>query len=229
MTGVRIVLIASLGVVLGGPSLVAQTPLGYRGYALESSVASVVEASGARTDAIRTLHERPARIQEVEWRVPYGQSGVELADPVRDVRFSFYDDKLYEIVVTYDHGRTAGLTPDDVIESLSAIYGRPLLSSRGTAPNALPADVSASTKIVATWGDSATRMTLTQGTYTPNYQLALISKTLDADARTAIKEALRLDKLEAPQRELDRRQRSVADATIASQKARGVNKAAFRP
>jgi hypothetical protein len=148
---------------------------------------------------------------------------------VRDVRFSFYDDKLYEIVVTYDHARTAGLTPDDVIESLSAIYGTPLLSSRGTAPNALPADVSAGTTVVATWGDSATHMTLTQGTYTPNYQLALISKTLDADARTAIKEALRLDKLEAPQRELDRRQKNIADAAASGQKARVINKAAFRP
>jgi hypothetical protein len=72
-------------------------------------------------------------------------------------------------------------------------------------------------------------MVLTQGTYTPHYQLALISQTLSAAARAAIKEALRLDAQEAPQRELDRRQKNIADAAASGQKARVINKAAFHP
>lgn len=230
MTGVRVVALASLGFVLGGQSLAAQTPFAYRGYALESSVASVVKMSGARDDQTKTLHERPARIQEVEWRASYGRSGNGPADPVRDVRFRFYDDKLYQIVVTYDRDRTEGLTHDDVIESLSGTYGIPLLSSRGTARGPLPADVSAADRaIVAQWQDATTLLTLTKGTYPPDYQLELLSKALNARARAAIEEAVRLDAREAPQRELDRREANMSDARIASQKARVINKAAFRP
>jgi hypothetical protein len=59
--------------------------------------------------------------------------------------------------------------------------------------------------------------------------LVLISRTLKPRARTAMEEALRLDAQEAPQRELDQQKKEAADAGVASQKARAVNKAAFRP
>ncbi len=90
MIGVRIVAVASLGFVLGSQSLFAQTPFRYREYALESSVSSVVQISGARENETRMLYQRPAKVQELEWRIPYGRPGSDLADPVRDVRFSFY-------------------------------------------------------------------------------------------------------------------------------------------
>lgn len=229
MIGVRVVALASLGFVLGGPSLAAQAPLAYRGYALESSVASIVKVSGARDYETRTLHERPAKIQEVVWRAPYAPTGGAPADPVRDIRFSFYDNKLYRIVVTYDRDRTEGLTHDDVIESLSRTYGVPLLSSSGTARGPVPTDVPAADAILAQWEDATALLTLTKGTYPPHYQLVLISKALEARAGAAIKEAVQLDKQEAPQRELDRREKNITDARVASQKARVVNKAAFRP
>jgi hypothetical protein len=231
MIGVRVVAIASLGCVLGGLPLAAQTPLRYRDYALESSVASVVKISGARDYETRTLHERPARIQEVVWRAPYAPPGNGLTDPVRDVRFSFYDDKLYQIVVTYDRDRTEGLTADDVIESLSGTYGIPLLSSRGTVrvtPPTAGAPANDATT-VAQWETATALLTLMQGTYPPEYQLVLISKTLNERASTAIEQSVRLDAQEAPQREMDRREKKVTDARIASQKARVINKAAFRP
>jgi hypothetical protein len=228
MIGVRVVAAASLGFVLGGHSLVAQAPFAYRGYTLESSVASVVKISGERN--ARTLHGRPALIQEIEWRAPYAPSASEPADPVRDVRFTFYDDKLYQILVTYDRDRTEGLTPDDVIESLSATYGIPLLSSRGTAGRRAAADFpAADTTILARWEDATALLILTQGTYPPIYQLQLISKALNARAGAAIKESVKLDAQEAPQRELERREKTLGDARISGQKARVINKAAFRP
>jgi hypothetical protein len=229
MIAVRVVAFASLGVVLGGQFAVAQVPLAYRKYVLESSVATVLKISGAR-DSVRTLHERPARIEEVVWRAPYEAQGTLAPDPVRDVRFRFCDDKLYEIVVTYDRERTQGLTHDDVIESLSKTYGTPLLSSTGTADETVAASPSAAgTAILARWEDASARLTLTQDTYPPDYQLVLISKAVDERARAAITEAVRLDTKEAPQRELDRQDKKVADARIATEKARIVNKAAFRP
>ena len=46
----------------------------YRVYVLESSLESVVAVSGARAADTKTLHERPARIQQLEWRAPYASS-----------------------------------------------------------------------------------------------------------------------------------------------------------
>ena len=229
MTSARAVTIASVAFVVGAHPLVAQDLSRYRAYALESSVASVVAASGARPSDIRTAHARPARIQELEWRAPYVRSGLELADPVSEVQFSFCDDQLYQIVVTYDKDRTDGLTTEDVIESFSATYGLPLLLTTRTPRGASPTNAPADAVIVARWEDAATIVTLTRGTYTPQYQVTLISKTLNARAHAAVEEALRLDRQEAPQRELDRQTKEVADAGVASQKARVVNKPAFRP
>ena len=83
----------------------------------------MVTLSGLREADTRTSHERPARIQELEWRAPYSRSGSGKADPVHDVQFSFYDDQLYQMVVAYDRERMEGLTDTDVIESLTAAYG----------------------------------------------------------------------------------------------------------
>lgn len=229
MTGLRAVAVASLGFVLGGQPAVAQAPFSYREYALEASVASVVTISAARESDARTLHERPARIQELEWRVPYGRSGSPLADPVRDIRFSFFNDQLYQVVVTYERDRTEGLTNEDLIESLSAIYGTPLLLTRATSRAAIQPGMPGDAAVVAQWEDAAGLLTLALGGYPPQYQLVLVSKALHAQARAAITEAVRLDAREAPERERDRRTNEAAAAQAAGRKARILNKAAFRP
>jgi hypothetical protein len=84
------------------------------------------------------------------------------------------------------------------------------------------------TTVVARWEDQSAILTLTRGGYRPQYQLTLTSKTLSGLARAAIKEAKRLDAQEAPQRELDQRKKTAADARVASEKVRVANKAAFR-
>jgi hypothetical protein len=229
MTHWRALALASAAVVVGAQPLLAQGLPSYRAYALESSVASVVTISGGREADTRTLYERPARIQELEWRAPYSRSGSGKADPVHDVQFSFYDDQLYQVVVSYDRDRMEGLTNADVVESLSATYGVPLLAGTRTPGSAERTDVPSDVTVLARWEDAASLLTLTRGTFAPQFQLVLISKTLNERALTAIKESRRLDTQEAPQRAVDLRQKEVADAQAAGQKARIVNKPAFRP
>jgi hypothetical protein len=229
MTNVRVAVVASLAVALCGQPIGAQAPFQYREYAPGSTVASVVKISSTREDRTRTLHERPAHIQELEWRAPYVISGSELPDPVRDVLFSFYDDQLYQIVVTYDRDRMEGLTNGDVIESISTTYGVPLLGHKRVDLGAVAAVLPADSTVVAQWEDAASLLTLTRGTYSPQVRLVLISKSLHARAGAAITEALRLDAEEAPQRDRDQRTKAVADEGAASQKARVMNKAAFKP
>jgi hypothetical protein len=221
--------IGFLVVVLGTDTVVAQAPFRYREYALGSSVASVVQTSKTRADGVKTMHERPARIEELESSAPYVPAGTELADPVREILFSFVDDQLYEVVVTYDRDRIEGLTKADLIEAVSATYGVPLLRHGRTAKKDAPIDMLADMTPLAQWDDAASLVTLTRGTSLSQYQLVLTSKSLNPRARAAIKEALRLDTQEAPQRERDQRTKEVADARVASEKARVVNKAAFKP
>src|SRR4029453_9390045 len=108
--------------VFSTPNVVAQSLSRYRAYALESSLTSIVKASGAREADLKTLHDRPARIQELEWRATYVSPGNAVPDPVPSILFPFFDDQLYRMVVTYDHDRMEGLTDGDVLDSVSAAY-----------------------------------------------------------------------------------------------------------
>ena len=219
-------------VLLIGGALVFSAQLGsaqdlsrYRAYVLQSSVESVVAASGTRAADARTLHERPAKIQELEWRAPYASSGDEQADPVRRALFAFCDDALYQVVVSYDRDRTGGLTNNDIIESLKAVYGEPVLR---TARNRLPV-VLPDTVVLAQWDSPDSSLILVRGAYSAEFQLVLTSKALSTRARDAIREAGRLDAIEAPRRELEQQKKDVADASAARDKVRATNKGAFRP
>jgi len=86
----------------------------YRAYVLESSLDAIVEDSGVRASDVQIVHERPAMIHELEWRPPFLISDRELADPVHDITFRFYDRVLYQMTVSYDRARTDALTSKDI-------------------------------------------------------------------------------------------------------------------
>jgi hypothetical protein len=222
--------IVALGFGLGATVASAQDVSRYRGYVLESTLASIVASSGARAADARTLHERPAKIQELQWRPPYASSVnvTATADPVRVIKFSFVDDALFQIIVDYDGARTAGLTNQDIVETLSATYGAPV-SRSGKAQPVRPSAAYPDNLVVAQWESTAESLTLLRGTYDSAFQLILFSKALATRARQASRDAVRLDAAEAPRRESDRLQREAAEAAAAREKARTTNKGAFRP
>jgi len=224
MNSARIFLIA-LVLVLSSQLGSAQDLTRYRVYVLESSLESVVAASGTRAVDAKTLHERPAKIQQLEWRAPYGSSERELADPVQGAVFTFYDGALYQVVVSYNRGRTDGLSNSDIIESLTAEYGDPVLASARNRP---PAAI-IGTLVLAHWDSAGSSLTLLRSAYSAEFQLVLVSKALSTRAKSAIREAGRLDAIEAPRRELEERNKEIADAADARDKVRTTNKAAFRP
>jgi hypothetical protein len=59
--------------------------------------------------------------------------------------------------------------------------------------------------------------------------MVIYSKRLDALARAAIVEAIRLDDQEAPQRETERQKKKDEENRVQREKARQANKAPFRP
>jgi hypothetical protein len=220
----RVFLVAAAVVCSSQPGW-AQDLFSYRTYALESSLGSVVAMSGVRAADTKTLHERPAKIQELEWRAPYVSATDPMADPVRGAVFSFFNDALYQIVVRYDRDRTDGLTNSDVIESVKAVYGEPVPGSpKNIAPAAIPDSV-----LLALWENPGSSLALVRGAYSPELHLVLTAKALSTRARQAIRESGRLDAIEAPRRELEQRKQEVADRDAARAKARTTNKRVFRP
>jgi len=228
MNSARSLVVAMGLILLSGQVTFAQDMSRYRSYVLESSLDAVVAASGARAADATTVHVRPATIQELQWRAPYVGSRAGSADPVREIRFTFYNGALYQVIVNYDRHRTEGLTNDDVIESISAAYGVPLLASVGR-PASPPPEAFADSIVLARWESAESVLTLVRGNYVRELQLILTSRALSPGARSAIREAIRLDALEAPRREAERREQAASDASAALDQARITNKDAFRP
>jgi hypothetical protein len=191
------------------------------------NLVAVAKKADMEPSEARLIHQRPAVIQELEWRVPRSLGSSPQADPVKTVLFSFYNGDLFRMVVNYDQYRTEGLTDGDMVEAISAKYGT------ATRPDAKIIFFSSSEvyndseKVIARWEDSQYSFNLFRSSYQPTFGILAFSKRLDALARTAIVEAIRLDEQEAPQREIERQKKQDEEDHAVREKARLVNKATF--
>jgi hypothetical protein len=91
MSNLRALATTAVVLVLSAAPLEAQDFSPYRDFSLGASLDAIVAASGARSEDVRTLHAWPANIQELEWRSLYGRPPSSVADPVRQVVFTFYE------------------------------------------------------------------------------------------------------------------------------------------
>jgi hypothetical protein len=228
MTPARTLALSVSGLTLFASSVYGQDLSRYREFTLGSTLATVAQTSGVAPGAAKLIHQRPAVIQELRWRPQNDDRATAPTDPVREVVFSFYDDKLYLIVVDYERQRIEGLTDTDLIESMRASYGPPVLTSTGLRPGAPPPEPEGDT-VVARWAGTESSLTLLRGTYPTSLRLVVALKPVEALARTASAEAIRMDLQEAPQREVDRQKQVVENSRLAREKARGVNRPAFKP
>jgi hypothetical protein len=215
-------------VIAAATSLLAQDLSHYRDFALGTTAAAVTATSGVSPSDIKVIHQRPALIQELRWRPQRYGGAPAVADPVREVLFRFYEDKLFLVEVDYDRQRTEGLTDADLVESLARTYGPPVLTSTGLHSEGVPAEPGRDI-VVAQWADADAAVTLLRGTYPTSLRLVLALTPIESLARSASAEAIVKDSEEAPQREVDRQKQLNEDRRLAGQKARGVNKPAFRP
>ena len=195
----------------------------YRSYALETAVESVRQIAALAASSVRTLHTAPALIQELEWRAPYVSSRVEPADPVRSITFSFVDDALFQIRVDYDADRTVGLTDQDLLDAFTADYGAPTTASPGGVVTDL------GQVVLAEWRSPAASVMLLRGLYSSSVQLLMVSPASSNRARLAVADALERARLDAPQREQERRATEAAEAEARRAAQRVTNKGAFRP
>lgn len=221
------VLLIAVAFIFSAQSLAAQDRSRYREYALDSSLASIIAATGADAGDVRVVHERPARIEELPWRPTVGH-GDGPVDPVRQVVFLFCDGALYQVLVDYDRFRTAGLSQADLVEALSAAYGQPAPTTVRTRMTP-PAGARTDSLVVARWESAESLVTLLRDASMDEFQLVIASKASGTRARAASREAIRLDDLEAPRREAEQRIKDAAAERARQSKTRDANRAAFRP
>jgi hypothetical protein len=232
MINARTLATVACGIVCLTRGVDGQSLSQYRNFAMGSGVASVAAVAGVDPAEAKTIHQRPAVLRELEWRPSRWVTGSNASsvDPVEEIRFSFYNDQLFRVVVDYGHERTEGMTAADMIEGISSVYGAPLARSPRVAGRATSQLETESGSLVAGWGDSGHRVVLYQtSSYGAAYRLIVTDMGLDDLARKAGTQATRLDDQEAPAREVARQKKERDDALGAAAKARAANKGAFRP
>jgi hypothetical protein len=201
----------------------------YREFRLGASTADVIARTHASERDVKTLHERPALLQELSWRPLYSTgNSVADRDSIARIAFSFIDDQLFKIAIDYDRSRTEGLTKEDMIASLSAIYG-----PRSTRPAPVAQrqtfDSLDTPTVLARWVEGDTVVALHQLTYSGGFGLVITSVPLDTTARTAQATAVTMDAREAPARDAARAKAQADAARTAEEKTRTTNKATFTP
>lgn len=226
MSRTRIAALSILWIVLSAPLLDAGDLSRYREFQFGTDLPAVAKQAGVKPSDAQVIHQRPALIQELEWQ-PQDLSGYSgKADSIKDIRFSFYNGELFQIVVNYDRYRTEGLTAEDLISAISAQYGT---ATKPDAEIMFPSLYQETVKVIARWEDSQYSLDLVRSSYQHSFGIVVWAKRLDALARTATTEALRLDEQEAPQRELEHNKREEAENLMQQERARQVNKPGFRP
>ena len=232
MNVVRAFAVLVFGAVLSNGLVNAQDFSRYRFFQLGRSVSSVAQAANMGSSDARVIHQRPALIQELDWRPQYQSPSTRIAmDPVLEVALTFYNDQLFRITITYDQSRTDGMTNADVIEAVSTAYG---LAAVPTTPHATPRSFQSSRNeaiTIARWANGDRTLTLSRSVFPVVFQLVMMSTTVNDLAEAAVAEAVISsdDADEALLREADRRKKELADAIVDQDRARLRNKAAFHP
>ncbi|HUO32166.1 MAG TPA: hypothetical protein VMU80_23305 [Bryobacteraceae bacterium] len=211
---------------LGASFVCAADLSSYRGFQFGAQLSAVVQQAGMKPADVEQLHQRPAKIQELKFQPNLYRSLASPADPVTEIMFRFYNGELCRMVVLYDRYKVKGMTPEDMIQAISATYGT---AERPVAEVPYHSYSSESAPLIARWEDSQYSYNLVRAEDRSSYALVLYSKGMDALAQAAIVESVRLDAEEAPQREAERVQKQAEQDRVEQEKARLENKANFRP
>jgi len=222
----RALSLSFLCAALAAPMLQAADLSTYRGFRFGMSTAQATNQAGMKVTDATTVHQQPALIQSLDFQPNLFHASVGKSDPVSEITLTFYDGELARMAVVYDRYKVDGMTADDMIQALSAVYGT---ATKPKAEIAYHSYYAETAPVVARWEDSEYSYNLIRSDDRSSFALILYSKRLDALAATANVEAVRLEALAAPQREADRAKKQADDLQALEQKSRQSNIASFRP
>ena len=201
----------------------------YRDFQFGETLPALAKQAGLELSDVKLIHARPAVIQELEWPIWLTGGSSPRTDPVMTILFSFYNGQLFRIAINYDRNETEGLTTGDMIEAISAKYGTPTQPANTEIAFSSTQVFNDSELVIARWENTQYSFNLYRSGYQPTFEMIAFSKKLDALARAATAEAIRLDAIEAPQREIQRQKKEDETNRESLQKARQANKLNFRP
>lgn len=224
MTIARLAILAILCTSLA-PLLPAAQLDEYRGFQFGMSVSAAAEQAGMKTADAISVHQRPALIQSLDFEPSLFRHS-EAKDPVSQISLTFYNGELSRIAVLYDRYKVDGMTPADMIEALSAVYGT---ASRPVAEIPYHSYYAEVAPVLARWEDGQYSYNLIKSDDLSSFALILFSKRLDALVQQAGVESARLDALDAPAKEAERARKQADDVRVEQEKSRLQNKANFRP
>lgn len=215
-------LLPALGLILlAASSLDARNLSEYRDFKLDSGLAGVAEQARMTSADATVIHERPAVIEELSWRAPSG-------DSVKSIKFGFYEGGLFRMVVSYNDHNTEGLTVQDMIEAITGTYGEKMDWADPITLSTIYDDDEL-VQVLARWSDHNWSFNLVRSKHAPTFHLVALSTRLHPIAEAANAEALRLDKLAAPRKELERLEGREEQRRLQQEKARTNNVPEFRP
>jgi hypothetical protein len=224
MKFIRFLAPALMALLFVAPILRAQDFSKYRDFSLGTNLATVLKRTEKKLADVSTTHGVPALFQEVTWWPPSLPGASSRADSVEQVLFYFFNGELYKIVVTYDHSSTEGLTPEDLVKTISAKYGPPA-SVVAEPASTLNVGYDMEQKTVASWQDSLYCLNLVRTSSSDRFGLLIYSKRANAEAELGLVEAAKLEKEQAPAREAERQKKE----TDALELTRQQNQKSFRP
>src|ERR1700687_239012 len=220
----RRVVFSFVMILLSAPLIRGQDLSRYRGFSLGMSLPELSNQVDLRPLQTKLIQKRPSVIQELtSW--PSGSSDYSLqADSVWQIFFSFYNGKLFRILVTYDRDATHGLTAEDMVQAISTKYGT---ATRPAGEISFPTNelYRSTQKVIARWEDSQYSINLVRSRFLNSFVLAMFSKRLNPKADAAIAKSIKLEGQEAPQKEIDRQKKETDELEAARQKNRKI----FRP
>ena len=224
MKTLRSLLLYLVVLLLMAPLLRPQDLSKYRHFTLGMNLTNLLERTEQKLTDVKTIHGRPALIQELTWWPPNVPGTSIRSDGVEQILFSFYNSELYKMSVTYDRSSTEGLTEADMVKSVSVKYG-PATIVAPEVDSATDGRYNSKQQPVASWEDAQYSFSLVRSSYNDVLGLVAFSKRANAQAELAIAEAVTLDEQEGPKREAERQKKQIDDLEVARQK----NQKSFRP
>jgi len=217
-------------VLLIAPVLTGQDLARYRNFELGTSAASIMKETRAEPTNLKTLYTTPSLIQMLQWNRQdyFSIPARDPKDPVRALRFDFYQDRPVRIVAKYDSRRLEGLTEADLIELISKTYGRSTMSEDTVIVSSYGTYIDEQ-KVLASWTNGQNTFSLFRSSIGGEFGLVVSSDKLELLAAESVREALRLEAAAAPQREIDRLQKEAETRRLAEEKARETNRPNFQP
>jgi hypothetical protein len=225
----RYVAIAALVLATSAPMTAAQGRPHYRTYAMGDSLQAISRQIGQPVMDATSMPAAIGAVQELRWHARYVRRGTAPSgDPVDRLVFSFYEHRLFRIVVDYAPDRTEGMTEGDLVAAVSELYGSPRRRTLATTEEVQAPERPVET-VIAQWinGDQSVVLLALQGRTA--FRVIVVSSALQTLARASGAREAPADRPDWPSIEAARSRAALIGGEPAWQTTRRQNVASFVP